>query len=145
MWGQLCFVALGVSLAVGGLTIATIGITRVFVPTDLTYLQMSTDQLNAYNDQLIPLIAHDRAGFGGALFADAIALLAAALWGIQIGRRWLWRTLLLGGAPAFFAGLGIHFDIGYTDFVHLLPAWFAFALYVAGLILLYPYMHQKQP
>ncbi len=144
MWGQLCFVALGISLAVGGLTIATIGITRVFVPTDLTYLQMSTDQLNAYNDQLIPLIAHDRAGFGGALFADAIALLAAALWGIQIGRRWLWRTLLFGGAPAFFAGLGIHFDIGYTDFVHLLPAWFAFALYVAGLILLYPYMHQKQ-
>jgi len=143
MWGQLCFVVLGISLAVGGLTIAGVGITRVFVPTDLTYLQMSTDQLHAFNDKLIPLIAHDRAGFGGALFADAIALLAAGLWGIQIGRRWLWRTLLFGGAPAFFAGLGIHFDIGYTDFIHLLPAWFAFALYVAGLILLYPYMHQK--
>lgn len=144
LWGQLCFVVLGVSLAVGGLTIAGIGITRVFVPTDLAYLQMSADQLDTFNDKLIPLIAHDRAGFGGALFADAVALLAAALWGIQIGRRWLWRTLLFGGAPAFFAGLGIHFDIGYTDFVHLLPAWFAFALYVVGLILLYPYMHLNQ-
>ncbi|MBO9598279.1 MAG: hypothetical protein J7559_10755, partial [Cohnella sp.] len=144
LWGQLCFVVLGISLAIGGLTIAGIGITRVFVPTDLTYLQLSADQLNAFNDKLIPLIAHDRAGFGGALFADAVALLAAALWGIQIGRRWLWRTLLFGGAPAFIAGLGIHFDIGYIDFIHLLPAWFAFALYVAGLILLYPYMHQKE-
>jgi len=35
----------------------------------------------------------------------------------------------------------VHYEIGYTDFIHLLPAWFAFALYVAGLILLYPYMH----
>lgn len=141
LWGQLCFVALGGALAVGGITIAGVGILTVFVPTDLVYLGMTSDQLSAFNDKLIPLIAHDRAGFGGALFADAVALLAAALWGIQIGRRWLWRTLLFGGAPAFVAGLGIHFDIGYTDFVHLLPAWIAFALYVAGLILLYPYMH----
>jgi hypothetical protein len=35
----------------------------------------------------------------------------------------------------------------YTDFIHLLPAYFAFALYVLGLILLYPYLneqHRKQ-
>lgn len=141
MWGQLCFVALGIALAAGGFTIATIGVTGVFVPSDLAYLGFTADELDAFNDKLIPLIAHDRAGFGGALFADAVALLAIALWGIQIGRRWLWRTLLFGGAPAFFTGIGVHFDIGYVDFVHLLPAWFAFALYVAGLILLYPYMH----
>ncbi|MFD0673877.1 hypothetical protein [Cohnella sp. GCM10027633] len=143
LWGQLCFVTLGGSLAVGGLTIAGVGILGVFVPSDLVFLGMTSEQLTAFNDKLVPLIAHDRAGFGGALFADAVALLAASLWGIQIGRRWLWRTLLFGGAPAFIAGLGIHFDIGYTDFVHLLPAWFAFGLYVAGLILLYPYMHVR--
>lgn len=141
MWGQLCFVALGFALAAGGLAIATIGVTEVFVPSDLAYLGLTADELDAFNGKLIPLIAHDRAGFGGALFADAVALTAIALWGIQIGRRWLWRTLLFGGAPAFFTGIGVHFDIGYVDFVHLLPAWFAFALYVAGLILLYPYMH----
>ncbi|SFB52127.1 Dihydroorotate dehydrogenase [Cohnella sp. OV330] len=141
MWGQLCFVVLGVSLAVGGLTIAAIGVTHVFVPTDLTFMGVTPEELDAFNPRLIPLIAHDRAGFGGALFSDAVVLLITALWGIQSGERWLWRTLLFGGMPAFFAALSVHYGIGYIDFIHLLPAWFAFALYVVGLILLYPYMH----
>lgn len=67
-------------------------------------------------------------------------LLIVALWGIQQGQRWLWWTLLAGGSPAFIAGLSVHFSIGYRDFIHLLPAYFAAALYVAGLILLYPYL-----
>lgn len=141
LWGQLCFIVLGVSLAIGGLTIAAIGVTHVFVPTDLTFMQLTPEELNAFNPQLIPLIAHDRAGFGGALFSDAVVLLITALWGIQSGQRWLWRTLLFGGMPAFIAGLSVHYEIGYTDFIHLMPAWFAFTLYVVGLILLYPYMH----
>lgn len=143
VWGQLCFVALGIALAVGGLTIAGVGVTRVFVPSDLVYLNLTPEQLDAINPRLIPLIAHDRAGFGGALLADAAALLATALWGIQQGARWLWATLLLGGAPAFYAAISVHFSIGYVDTIHLLPAYFALFLYIAGLILLYPYMMRK--
>jgi len=143
MWGQLCFVVLGIALAIWGLTIAGYGVSRVFVQTDLAFMQVTPAELDAFNPRLIPLIAHDRAGFGGALFADAVALLITALWGIQIGRSWLWRTLCFGGAPAFFSALSVHFDIGYTDFVHLLPAWFAVALYITGLILLYPYLHSR--
>lgn len=143
VWGQLCFVALGIALAVGGLTIAGVGVTRVFVPSDLVYLGLTPEQLDAINPRLIPLIAHDRAGFGGALLADAAALLATALWGIQQGARWLWATLLLGGAPAFYAAISVHFNIGYVDTIHLLPAYFALFLYAAGLILLYPYMMRK--
>ncbi|MFK7694536.1 hypothetical protein [Paenibacillus sp. HJGM_3] len=139
--GQLLFVLLGGALAVGGLVIAGIGITHVFVPTDLAFLGMHAEQLDQINPRLAALIAHDRAGFGGALFSDAIALLGTALWGIQQGQRWLWRTLLIGGLPGFAAGLSVHMAIGYTDFIHLLPAYAAVALYVAGLILLYPYMH----
>ncbi|MFC5403506.1 hypothetical protein [Cohnella soli] len=143
MWGQLCFVALGASLAVGGLVIATVGVTQVFVPQDLTFMETTRETLRAANPNLIPLIAHDRAGFGGALFSDAVMLLAVSLWGIRQGERWLWWTLLAGGAPAFVAGLSVHYGIAYTDFVHLLPAYFAAALYVIGLILLYPYMMQN--
>lgn len=143
VWGQLCFVALGISLAVGGLTIASVGVSFVFVPSDLAYLNVTPAQLDAINPRLIPIIAHDRAGFGGALLADAAALLAAALWGIQQGARWLWRTLLLSGAPAFFAALSVHFEIGYQDFIHLLPSYFALFLYIVGLILLYPYMNRE--
>ncbi len=140
MWGQLSMVVLGFALSIGGLTISVVGITEVFVQTDLVYLDTSTAELNERNAKLIPLIAHDRAGFGGALFCAAVAILIMALWGIQQGSRWLWWTFLLGGAPGFYAGLSVHLSIGYVDLWHLSPALFALVLYVLGLILLYPYL-----
>lgn len=143
MWGQLCFVVLGFALALGGLVIAGVGITNVFVKADLAFLGTTRELLNEVNPKLIALIAHDRAGFGGALLCDAIAILIIALWGIGQGERWLWWTLLLGGAPGFYAGFSVHYGIGYTDFIHLLPAVFALFLYIAGLILLFPYMMRK--
>ncbi|MGO4546525.1 hypothetical protein AB4Z29_17150 [Paenibacillus sp. 2TAB23] len=140
MWGQLCFVVLGFALSIGGVTISAVGITEVFVQTDLAYLDTTSAQLNETNEKLIPLIAHDRAGFGGALLCAALAILIMALWGIQQGSRWLWWTFLLGGAPGFYAGLSVHLSIGYIDFWHLSPALFALMLYILGLILLYPYL-----
>ncbi|MDQ6420038.1 hypothetical protein RB620_11385 [Paenibacillus sp. LHD-117] len=144
MWGQLCLVVLGFALAVGGLTIAGVGITDVFVKTDLLFLRTTPETINQANPKLISLIAHDRAGFGGALLCDALAILIAALWGIGQGRRWLWWTLLLGGIPGFYAGFSVHYRIGYTSLLHLSPAIFAVLLFIAGLILLYPYMITKQ-
>ncbi len=143
LWGQLCFVTLGISFAAGGIIIAGVGITGVFVPQDLAFLCLSPESIAMLNDKLLPLIAHDRAGFGGALLCDAIALLATALWGIQQGERWIWNMLLWGGLPGFIAGFGVHYAIGYLSFIHLLPAYFAAALYIIGLILLYPYLKQK--
>ncbi len=142
-WGQLCWVALGFAFLLGGLVIAFIGITVVFVPTDLTFIGMSPAELMDWNERLLPLIAHDRAGFGGALFSLAVAIAASALWGIGEGRRWLWHTFLIGGIPGFAAGFGVHIHIGYSNFWHLLPAYVAFALYVGGLVLLYPYMMKR--
>ncbi|MCD9022178.1 hypothetical protein [Cohnella silvisoli] len=143
MRGQLCFVVLGVALSIGGIVIAGVGVTHVFVPQDLTFMGVTREQLEQANPHLIPLIAHDRAGFGGALFSDAVMLLIVALWGLQQGERWLWWTLLAGGSPAFIAGLSVHYHISYTDFLHLLPAYFAIALYIAGLIMLYPYLMKR--
>lgn len=139
-WGQCCFVVLGFGLGIGGLTISIVGITDVFVPSDLAYLGLTTSQLSAWSDAIIPLIAHDRAGFGGALFSLAVAITASALWGINQGEGWLWWTFLWGGLPGFVAGLFVHAHIGYTDFVHLLPVYIAVLLYLAGLYLTYPYL-----
>ncbi|MCR8631358.1 hypothetical protein [Paenibacillus radicis (ex Xue et al. 2023)] len=142
-WGQLMFVVLGFSLAIGGIVIALVGITKVFVPQDLAYLCASPEMLQAINERLLPLIAHDRAGFGGALFASALSILTAALWGVNQGRRWLWWAFLIGGMPGFIAGFSVHWHINYTDFIHLLPAYFAFLVYLIGLVLLYPYLMYK--
>ncbi|MGV2940605.1 dihydroorotate dehydrogenase [Mesobacillus sp. LC4] len=135
VYGQLLFVILGFSFVLGGIVISTIGATSVFVETDLTYICMTPDQMNELNEKLIPVIAHDRAGFGSALFSVGLLVLTLSLWGFHEGSAWIWRTFLFGGIPAFAAGLLTHFYIGYLDFIHLLPAYFALALYIGGLVL----------
>lgn len=143
-WGQLMFVILGTAFAIGGLTISYIGVTDVFVHEDLGFLNTTPETMGQFNERLLSLIAHDRAGFGGALLSDSIAILATALWGIQQGQRWAWWMFLLGGIPGFLAGFSVHWMIGYTDFIHLLLAYLAFAVYVVGLVLLYPYLMNLQ-
>ncbi|RSD29201.1 dihydroorotate dehydrogenase [Mesobacillus subterraneus] len=133
VFGQLLFVVLGFSFVLGGIVISTIGATYVFVDTDLQYICMTPEQMNALNEKLIPVIAHDRAGFGSALFSVGLLVLSMALWGFQEGAAWIWKTLFIGGIPAFTTGIFTHLYIGYIDFIHLLPAYFALGLYIAGL------------
>jgi dihydroorotate dehydrogenase len=139
-WGQLCMVALGIGLAVAGLTIALVGITQIFVPEDLGFLRTTTATLRNANARILPLIAHDRAGFGGALVSDGLAVLLIALWGIRRGARWIWWTLLCAGLPGFVAAIGVHAATGYLDLWHLAPAFLAVTIFAAGLALLYPYL-----
>ncbi len=139
-WSQLCFVTIGFGLIVGGLAIASYGVTRVFVPEDLAFMNTSAEALMAANPRLIPLIAHDRAGFGGGLVANGVAVLLIGLWGFRQGARWLWWTLLIGGVPAFAGAIGTHIQVGYLDTFHLLPAYLAVIVYVAGLYLAFPYL-----
>jgi dihydroorotate dehydrogenase len=133
VFGQLCFILLGVGLAVGAIAIAVTGITQVFVPTDLAFMRVEGPFLREISPRLVPLVAHDRAGFGGALFCNAVALLLAALWGFRPDSRWLWWTLLLAGLPGFGATIGIHYVVGYTDPLHIAPVWLAALLYLLGL------------
>ncbi|MBT2684805.1 dihydroorotate dehydrogenase [Bacillus sp. ISL-37] len=144
VYGQLLFVILGFSFVLGGIVISTIGATYVFVDTDLSYICMTPDQLNALNEKLIPVIAHDRAGFGSALFSVGLLVLTLSLWGFHEGSAWVWRTFLIGGIPAFTAGIFTHLYIGYIDFIHLLPAYFALALYIGGLWLTKDYFKSKR-
>jgi dihydroorotate dehydrogenase len=82
--------------------------------------------------QLIPLIAHDRATFGGMLLATGVAVLLVTLWGLRRGERWLWWTVGLGALPAYLATLWIHFDITYTDPLHLGPVFIGLVLHLLG-------------
>ena len=93
--GRMCLLVAAVGLIGAEFTIQTIGVTRVFVPTDLTFMGLSREQLGAINPRLVPLIAHDCAGFGGGV-ATAGLLVLACVW---CGRpsRSLWQALLLAG------------------------------------------------
>jgi dihydroorotate dehydrogenase len=111
------------------------------VPSDLAFLQATRGQLDAIDPQLISLIAHDRAGFGGALASAGAALLLVALRGIKRGDRRLWWTLAAAGLPGFAATIVIHAGVGYTDLMHLAPVLVAAALYTGALACLYPFMN----
>lgn len=142
-FGQLMFVILGAALIIGGIVISSIGITGVFIATDIAYLCMSAEMINAFNDKLIPVIAHDRAGFGSCLITIGLLVFMVALWGYRRGERWVWNTFAFGALPAFIAGIGTHFAIGYTTFIHLLPVYFLVLLYISGLVLSYSYLKRK--
>ncbi len=144
-WGQLLFVIHGFGLLIAGLVISAIGVTQVFVPEDLEFMQTSSEALHGISHRLVPLIAHDRATLGGMLISSGIAILLSSLWGFKQGDRWLWWTLLCAGIPAYFSTVGVHLIVGYINLWHLAPAFAAFGLFAVGLLLSYPYLcHPEQ-
>ncbi|TDL67513.1 dihydroorotate dehydrogenase [Rhodococcus qingshengii] len=144
LYGQLMFIIIGFLIVAGGIVISTIGVSKVFVSTDLDFLCMSPQMLDRISNNLIPVIAHDRAGFGSALISVGLLILMLSLWGFRKGERWIWNTLAIGALPAFIAGIGTHLYIGYTTFVHLLPVYFLVILYLLGLVLSYPFLKKKE-
>ncbi len=138
-WGQLVLITLGIGFIGGGLVITSVGVTDVFVRQDLAYMQTTAAAVSAVNPHLVSVIAHDRAGFGGALLADGVGFLLVALWGVRRGARAVWWTLLLAGIPGFAGAIGVHLAVGYDDFLHLAPVSLALLIWIAGLALCRPY------
>jgi hypothetical protein len=126
-------------LALGGLIITSVGVTTVFVPEDLQYMGLTAEELQRINPHLVPLIAHDRAGFGGGLCCCGVTMWFC-IWCSPASRS-LWQALLLTGAAGFGTAIGVHPAIGYTTFTHLAPAYLGAAMFTAGLALTFRRMY----
>jgi hypothetical protein len=135
-FGRLCLLMSALGTIGGGITIQIIGMTSVFVPSDLEFMGINSAELDAVNPRLIPLIAHDRAGFGGGI-ATAGFLTGVAIWFAEPCRS-LWQALFIAGLAGWTAAIGIHPVIGYTDTLHLAPAVVGAVLYFLGLALVWP-------
>jgi hypothetical protein len=140
LWGQLLMIGVGGGLFVAGAVISTVGLTAVFVPTDLAFLGTESRTLQAADSQLLPFIAHDRAGFGGALMGAGLAVLLISLWGWRRGERWVWWSLLIGCAAGTTPALAVHFAIGYTSFEHLFPVYVLVVVTALAMTLSHPYL-----
>jgi hypothetical protein len=134
--GRRLLLAVGAAMLVGGLTITILGITAVFVPQDLQYLGTTPAQLNVLNPRLIPLIAHDRAGFGGGVFNVGLLIVVVTWCGNH--SRHLWQATLAVGLIGFGAAIGIHPIVGYNNPVHLAPACAGAATYFVAMALTFP-------
>ncbi len=144
-WGQLAFVIHAAVLIVAGSVICGVGCTTVFVPEDLEFMDVCPSDLSLANPRLIPLIAHDRASFGGMLITTGVAVLLTSLWGLRQGASWQWWMLLLAGFPAYGLAIGVHLAVGYTSGWHLVPAYGGLALLMLGLALLWPHVGRRHP
>jgi len=131
--GRVLLLAAAGGMIGGGLTITTVGMSTVFVPEDLAFMGVARADLDALNPRLIPLIAHDRAGFGGAVCCCGVAL-AGVIWRAKLDRA-ARQALALAGLAGFGTAIFVHPAIGYTDLWHLSPALAGAALFASGLVL----------
>jgi len=134
--GRACLLVVGGGMALAGATIAILGSTIVFVPQDIVYFGFTSAELNAINPHLIPLIAHDRAGFGGGLTCCGVMVMFL-VWKARPSLA-LWQALLAGGIFGFGCAIGVHYPMGYLSASHLAPAWIGAAIYAVGIFCLYP-------
>ena len=130
MWGQLLMVIHGAAILTAGVVISSFGVTTVFVHDDLEFMQTTRAALVEANSRLVPLVAHDRASLGGMLMSTGATVLLTSLWGWQRGRRWLWYALAGSGTVAYVTTIAVHWSVGYTSLMHLLPPY-------GGLLLLW--------
>lgn len=137
--GRTLLLATAIGMIMGGLTIMVVGMTTVFVPQDLTFMGITPGELQAVNPRLIPLIAHDRSGFGGGIATCGIAVFFCVWCGTP--SRSLWQVLCLSGIAGFSAAIGIHPVVGYLDFTHLAPAVIGAGIFIVGLALCFKNMY----
>jgi hypothetical protein len=129
----LALTAIGLMLA--GVTIAAFGMTKVFVPSDLRFIGLDVSALRSISPGLVPLISHDRAGFGVGLCSIGVLLLLIA--GHATLNASLIQIITLMGSAGFGCAIGVHFAVGYLDFFHLLPAYMGFILFIVADLLLW--------
>lgn len=141
--GKLFLLFSSVGMLLAGLTIMTVGMTTIFVPQDLTYMDITVCGIEKINANLKPLIAHDRAAFGGGL--ATIGLLYFFIVRRADSTINLWQIIAVSMAVGFSTAIGVHFMIGYTDVTHLLPAYFGAITSVIGLSLTYKKMKTPIP
>lgn len=141
--GRLLLLVTALGMVAGGFTVMLVGMTSVFVPQDLTYMGLAAADLQAINPRLIPLIAHDRAGFGGAICTVGITVFFIVWCGKP--SRSLWQALCFAGVVGFASAIGIHPAVGYRDLVHLAPALLGAVSFLAGIVLTHkPMTHANQ-
>jgi hypothetical protein len=131
--GRGCLLAASLGLVAGGATIMVVGTTCVFVPQDLAFMGLSAADLHKINPRLVPLIAHDRAGFGGGVCTCGVLMFFCVWCGSP--SRSLWQAVSLSGAVGFATAIGVHPLIGYTDIVHLAPAILGAVVFGVGSVL----------
>ncbi|MBL0743001.1 hypothetical protein [Chryseolinea lacunae] len=136
--GKILLLVTSVGMFLAGVVIMIVGMTTVFVPQDLEYMSITVCGLDEVNSKLKPLIAHDRAAFGGGL--ATIGLLYFFIIRRATPVINLWQITAVSMGVGFASAIGVHYLIGYRDLSHLMPAYVGAGMSMVGLALTYSRM-----
>jgi hypothetical protein len=128
----------------GGILILSLGTLYIFVPQDLEYMQTTSAALQAINSHLVPFLAHDRTGFGGALVAIGIITCAMSWRANTLFDRSLLIAFIFVWLLDVITAVGIHLIVGYISFTHLLPFLFKESTFFVGLFILFYQRNQSK-
>ena len=131
--GRRLLLTTAVGLMAAGATILIVGMTSVFVPQDLHFMKLDREAISGISPRLIPLIAHDRAGFGGGLISTGV-LIAFCAWYGPLTRAFR-QAILIAGCVGFGSAISVHYVEGYTDITHLAPALLGAAVFLVAIVL----------
>src|SRR5262245_59545039 len=108
----------GLCLALFGGFAFFLASTGHFLPHDIQFLGMTSDELCRINQcRIVHFMIHDRVAFGGALIAIGAVYMWLAEFPLRRGEAWAWWTLLASGACGFSSFLA-YLGYGYLDSWH---------------------------
>jgi hypothetical protein len=140
--GRLIVGALAMGIGAGGISILVIASSVVFVPQDTAFIGLDSAGISTLSERLVPIMAHDRAGFGGGMVAIAILFAATAWRGLRLGEAGAWPALAVSGLIYYVPTLVVHIAIDYTSLVHLLPVYGGLAALFTALLMLWTPLHR---
>ncbi len=132
IWARRLLLLCVAGLCASGLVILGVGMSFVFVPSDLAFIGWERERLERVSPVLVPMIAHDRAGFGGGLFSTGVILFFVARHA-ELSRNLIEVVALMGGF-GFVCAIGVHHVVGYTELLHVLPAYLGAAAYLGAVL-----------
>lgn len=131
--GRLILSVWAFGMMVGGFLVLETGVVRVFVPEDLQFMRSTVDVLQQINPQVIPFVAHDRIGFGGALISCGVAALGCIWHGLKPGGRVALAVLCGAWFMQTITAIGVHPLVGYNSLWHLFPFLLMDSAFLVGL------------
>ncbi|HVH65352.1 MAG TPA: hypothetical protein VM674_04895, partial [Candidatus Acidoferrum sp.] len=127
-------VVLGAGMFLAGMVVLAVGLTRVVLPYDETFLGIGRDALPRINPRLLAFMQHDRVTLAGTLLSIGVLYASLGWNGLRGGWRWARDALLASGAVGFaslFLFLGFH----YIDPLHVTLSATLFPVFLLGVLL----------
>ena len=140
--GRILLISGAGAVAASGLIILRIGVGDTFVSEDLEFIGLTASEIRSVNPRLVPLLAHDRAGFGGGVLTMGLTTMAC-LWCSRLSRH-LHQAVALAGLASLGPTLWVHLSVGYTDAFHLAPPVAGVVCLISGLALEHPGVPPEQ-